>query len=120
MPIFWWALFINAGVFVNLVGRPVSGGSNVTYLGLGYTALLLIDSLLSDELARLRRRFTSYFTQYRLGTIPMAVIARMTRSSMLGSAKRRLHSNGFVRKAFCPLGESSCSCAAQRLDSCLT
>ncbi|RBP85031.1 ABC transporter permease subunit [Marinomonas rhizomae] len=84
MPIFWWALLLMLVFSVNLGWTPVSGRIDVVYWIDDVTGFMLIDSLLSDEAGA----FTSAVSHLILpsivlGTIPMAVIARMTRSSML-------------------------------------
>lgn len=84
MPIFWWALLLMLIFSVNLGWTPVSGRIDVIYWIDDVTGFMLVDTLLSDESGA----FTSAISHLILpsivlGTIPMAVIARMTRSSML-------------------------------------
>ncbi|MFB9886952.1 ABC transporter permease subunit [Balneatrix alpica] len=84
MPIFWWALLLMLVFSVNLGWTPVSGRLDVTYWVDDVTGFMLIDAWLSDE----QGAFTSALSHLILpsivlGTIPLAVIARMTRSSML-------------------------------------
>jgi dipeptide transport system permease protein len=84
MPIFWWALLLILLFSVSLGWTPVSGRLSVLYYIEPVTGFLLIDSLLSDE----PEAFWSALHHLALpaivlGTIPLAVIARMTRSSML-------------------------------------
>ncbi len=84
MPIFWWALLLMLIFSVNLGWTPVSGRIDVVYWIDNTTGFMLIDTWLSDE----EGAFTSAVSHLILpsivlGTIPMAVIARMTRSSML-------------------------------------
>ncbi len=84
MPIFWWAILLILLFSVNLGWTPVSGRIAVTYWLEPVTGFMLIDSLLSNE----RGAFASAVSHLILpaivlGTIPLAVIARMTRSSML-------------------------------------
>ncbi|WP_432467437.1 ABC transporter permease subunit [Agarivorans sp. Z349TD_8] len=84
MPIFWWALLLMLVFSVNLGITPVSGRLDVTYWIDEVTGFMLIDTLLSGE----EGAFASavhhlILPSIVLGTIPMAVIARMTRSSML-------------------------------------
>ena len=84
MPIFWWGLLLII-LFSNTWHlTPVSGRVDVAYYVEPTTGFLLIDSLLSDE----KGAFTSALSHLVLptivlGTIPLAVIARMTRSAML-------------------------------------
>ncbi len=84
MPIFWWALLLMLFFSVYLGWTPVSGRISVMFDVDPVTGFMLIDSLLSDE----RGAFTSAVSHLllpalALGTIPLAVIARMARSSML-------------------------------------
>lgn len=84
MPIFWWALLLMLIFSVTLGWTPVSGRIDVVYWIDNTTGFMLIDAWLSDE----EGAFTSAVSHLILpsivlGTIPMAVIARMTRSSML-------------------------------------
>lgn len=84
MPIFWWALLLILFFSVNLGWTPVSGRLSVMYYIEPVTGFMLIDTLLSDEpeafWSALRHLI---LPAVALGTIPLAVIARMTRSSML-------------------------------------
>lgn len=84
MPIFWWALLLMLIFSVTLGWTPVSGRIDVVYWIDNVTGFMLIDSWLSGD----KGAFTSAVSHLILpsivlGTIPMAVIARMTRSSML-------------------------------------
>ncbi|NBC33774.1 MAG: ABC transporter permease subunit [Alphaproteobacteria bacterium] len=84
MPIFWWAILLILLFSVNLGWTPVSGRIDVIYWFDQPTGFMLIDSLLSGQ----EGAFTSavrhlILPAIVLGTIPLAVIARMTRSSML-------------------------------------
>jgi len=84
MPIFWWGLMLIMVFSVWLGWTPVSGRINLAYDIPPVTGFMLIDTLLSGE----EGAFTSALSclilpSIVLGTIPMAVIARMTRSSML-------------------------------------
>lgn len=84
MPVFWWALILILTFSVTLGWTPVSGRISVLYYVQPVTGFMLIDTLLSGE----KGAFTSavrhlILPAIALGTIPLAVIARMTRSSML-------------------------------------
>src|SRR5450756_1127062 len=84
MPIFWWGLLLILLFSVQLDLTPVSGRIAVQYFIEPVTGFLLIDSLLSDD----RGAFLSALSHMVLpaivlGTVPLAVIARMTRSAML-------------------------------------
>lgn len=84
MPIFWWGLLLILLFSVQLDLTPVSGRISVQYFIEPTTGFLLIDSLLSED----KGAFFSALSHLILptivlGTIPLAVIARMTRSAML-------------------------------------
>ena len=84
MPIFWWALLLILLFSVNLGWTPVSGRISVFYFIEPVTGFMLIDSLLlNEEGAFLSAVRHLLLPSIALGTIPLAVIARMTRSSML-------------------------------------
>ena len=84
MPIFWWGLMLIMLFSVDLGWTPVSGRIAIEYDIQTRTGFMLIDSLLSGEsgalLSALRHLVLPALV---LGTVPMAVIARMTRSSLL-------------------------------------
>ncbi|MFM2398430.1 MAG: hypothetical protein RL341_587 [Pseudomonadota bacterium] len=84
MPVFWWGLILIMVFSVTLGLTPVSGRIAIEYEIPQVTGSLLIDSLLSGEdgafVSALRHLILPAIV---LGTIPLAVIARMTRSSML-------------------------------------
>jgi dipeptide transport system permease protein len=84
MPIFWWGLILIMVFSVSLGWTPVSGRISLEFDIPPVTGLMLIDSWLSPD----EGAFTSAVSHLILptivlGTIPLAVIARMTRSSML-------------------------------------
>ncbi|GLK90680.1 ABC transporter permease subunit [Pseudomonas turukhanskensis] len=84
MPIFWWGLLLIMFFSVGLGWTPVSGRIDLLYDIEPKTGFMLIDTLLSDEegafVDALRHLILPAIV---LGTIPLAVIARMTRSAML-------------------------------------
>ena len=84
MPLFWWALLLILTFSVRLGWTPVSGRISELYWVDPTTGFMLVDSLLSTEkgafLSAVRHLI---LPSIALGTIPLAVIARMTRSSML-------------------------------------
>ena len=85
MPIFWWGLMAILIFSVALGWTPVSGRIDELYYVEPHTGFLLIDSwLYSDEpgafISALRHLILPTIV---LGTIPLATIARMTRSAML-------------------------------------
>ncbi len=84
MPIFWWALLLIIVFSGNLGWTPVSGRIDLLYYFDDVTGFMLIDSLLSGQ----EGAFTSavrhlVLPSIVLATIPLAVIARQTRSAML-------------------------------------
>jgi dipeptide transport system permease protein len=85
MPIFWWGLVLIL-VMSNWLGlTPVSGRVDlIKFYYPPVTGFMLIDSLLSGQkgafLDAVRHLILPTIV---LGTVPLAVIARMTRSSML-------------------------------------
>ena len=84
MPIFWWGLLLILFFSVNLGWTPVSGRISALFWFEPVTGFMLIDSLLSDEpgafVSALRHLILPAVV---LATIPVAIIARMTRSSLL-------------------------------------
>jgi dipeptide transport system permease protein len=84
MPIFWWGLVLIMVFSVDLGWTPVSGRIGIEYDVEPVTGFMLIDSLLHDEpgafASALRHLLLPALV---LGTVPMAVIARMTRSALL-------------------------------------
>jgi dipeptide transport system permease protein len=84
MPIFWWALLLIILFSGNLGWTPVSGRIAVLYFFEPVTGFMLIDSLLSGQEGAFRSAASHLILPaIVLGTIPMAVIARQTRSAML-------------------------------------
>ncbi|MFO0991058.1 MAG: ABC transporter permease subunit [Hyphomicrobiales bacterium] len=85
MPIFWWGLILILVMSNTLHLTPVSGRIDlVKYYFPPVTGFMLIDSVLSGQkgafLDAVRHLILPTIV---LGTVPLAVIARMTRSSML-------------------------------------
>jgi dipeptide transport system permease protein len=85
MPIFWWGLILILVFSVNLGWTPVSGRISAAFDVEPWTGFLLID------VWRRGLGFAGWWAAVRhlilpalvLGTIPVAAIARMTRSSLL-------------------------------------
>lgn len=85
MPIFWWGLILILIFSVNLGLTPVSGRISVFYDIPPVTGFMLIDSWLSEEGSAAFWSALKHLIlpAIALGTIPLAAIARMTRSSLL-------------------------------------
>jgi dipeptide transport system permease protein len=84
MPIFWWGLLLILLFSVQLDLTPVSGRISVMFFIEPVTGFLLIDTWLAGEKeAFLSALHHLILPTIVLGTIPLAVIARMTRSAML-------------------------------------
>ncbi len=89
MPIFWWALLLILLFSVNLGWMPVAGRLNFIYDIQSVTGFMLIDTLLAgDQDAFLDALHHLVLPAIVLATIPLAVITRMTRSSMLEVLKQ--------------------------------
>ena len=84
MPIFWWGLLLII-LFSGILGwTPVSGRISLMYFFPPVTGFMLIDSLLSgQDGAFLSALSHLILPTIVLATIPLAVIARQTRSAML-------------------------------------
>ncbi|HRO14116.1 MAG TPA: ABC transporter permease subunit [Paracoccus sp. (in: a-proteobacteria)] len=84
MPIFWWGLLLII-VFSGILGwTPVSGRISLMYFFPPVTGFMLIDSLLSGEDGAFASAVSHLILPtIVLATIPLAVIARQTRSAML-------------------------------------
>ena len=84
MPIFWWGLLLILTFSVTLGWTPVSGRIAIQYDIAPVTGLMLLDSLIAGDKGAFRSAVSHLILPaIALGTIPLAVIARMTRSSML-------------------------------------
>ncbi len=84
MPIFWWGLLLIIFFSGTLGWTPVSGRISLLYWVEPVTGFMLVDSVLSGE----KGAFASavhhlVLPSIVLATIPLAVIARQTRSAML-------------------------------------
>ena len=82
MPIFWWALLLIILFSGVLQWTPVSGRISLLYFFPPVTGFMLIDSLMSDQKGAFAVSHLILPTIV-LATIPLAVIARQTRSAML-------------------------------------
>ena len=84
MPIFWWGLLLILLFSVQLDLTPVSGRIAVQYFIEPVTGFLLIDTLLANDTDAFWSAVSHLILPtIVLGTNPLAVIARMTRSAML-------------------------------------
>ena len=84
MPIFWWGLLLIILFSGILHWTPVSGRIDLLYFFPAVTGFMLIDSLLSGEKGAFASAVSHLILpSIVLGTIPLAVIARQTRSAML-------------------------------------
>ena len=85
MPIFWWGLILILVFSVTFGLTPVSGRISFMYDVDHVTGFMLIDSLLSEDgvEAFMSALKSLILPAVAMGTIPLAVTARMTRSSML-------------------------------------
>lgn len=89
MPIFWWGLLLILVFSVNLGLTPVSGRIAIEYDIPIWTGLYLIDTLQTSVVSE--NGFAPFWSAVKhlilpsiaLGTIPLAILSRMTRSSLL-------------------------------------
>ncbi|WP_435166569.1 ABC transporter permease subunit [Falsirhodobacter sp. 1013] len=84
MPIFWWGLLLII-LFSGILGwTPVSGRIDFLYFFRNGTGFMLIDSLMSGQKGAFASALSHLILpSIVLATIPMAVIARQSRSAML-------------------------------------
>ena len=84
MPIFWWGLMMILVFSVFLGWTPVSGRiSDAVYVE-PWSGFMLVDAWFSDDAGAVRSAVSHLvLPAIVLGTIPLATVARMTRSSML-------------------------------------
>ncbi|WP_374307421.1 ABC transporter permease subunit [Dongia sp.] len=84
MPIFWWGLLLILTFSVNLGWTPVSGRIGNDFFFEGTSGFMIYDAIMSDEEGAVTSALSHLILPtIVLGTIPLAVIARMTRSAML-------------------------------------
>lgn len=95
MPIFWWGLLLIILFSVTLHWTPVSGRIALTYFFPPVTGFMTIDSLISGQSGAFGSALRHLILpSIVLGTIPLAVVARQTRSAML-----EVLSDDYVRTA---------------------
>ena len=84
MPIFWWGLLLIIFFSGILQWTPVSGRISLLYYFPDGTGFMLIDALRSGQSGAFRSALSHLvLPTIVLATIPLAVIARQTRSAML-------------------------------------
>lgn len=84
MPVFWWGLLLIMTFSVGLAWTPVTGRIAVEYEVVRVTGFMLVDAALHPEPGAWRSALLHLLLPALvLGTSSTAVIARMTRSSML-------------------------------------
>ena len=84
MPIFWWGLMMILIFSVALGWTPVSGRMSDILFVEPWSGFMTIDCYWSDDEGACRYAWSHLvLPMVVLGTIPLAIIARMTRSSML-------------------------------------
>lgn len=103
MPVFWLGLMLIWLFALELRWLPMSGRLDVTIDLRTITGLYVFDSILTCNLAALKNSLAHLVLPgLALGTIPMAIIARMTRSSMLEVMRqdyiRTAHSKGLAER----------------------
>ena len=96
MSIFWWALMLILIFSVHLGWTPVSGRLNAIYEINSITGFYLIDAWFSEDSLKILLNSLKHLIlpSLTLGTIPLAFIVRMTRSSVLEILK-----TDFIRTA---------------------
>lgn len=103
MPIFWLALMLILIFSIRLDLLPVSGRMDLDVFLDKKTNLFVLDSIITGNMPALRNAISHLILpSVALATIPTAVIARMTRSSMLDVMRqdyiRTARSKGLVEK----------------------
>ncbi len=84
MPIFWWGLLLILFFSVGLGWTPVSGRLDLLYYVEPVTGFMLVDTLMAGEYGAFWSALHHLILpMIVLGTVPLAVVARMTRSAML-------------------------------------
>jgi dipeptide transport system permease protein len=84
MPIFWWGLLLIILFSGTLQWTPVSGRISLLYFFPPVTGFMLVDSLLADQDGAFVSALSHLvLPSIVLATVPLAIIARQTRSAML-------------------------------------
>lgn len=89
MPIFWWAIILIVYFSLDYKWTPVAGRISFIYDIEPITGFMLIDTLLSDEVYRMEAFYNAVshliLPVLTLATVPLAIIVRMTRQTMLNT-----------------------------------
>jgi len=89
MPIFWWAIILIVYFSLNWDLTPVAGRLDFIYDIEPVTGFMLVDTLLSDQPYRIEAFWDAVnhliLPLLTLGTLPAAIICRMTRQTMLNT-----------------------------------
>lgn len=85
MPIFWWGLLMILFFSVNLGWFPVGGRVDIAYEVVPVTGFILIDAWFGPDSWDVFKSALNhlFLPALVLGTVPLAIIARMTRASLL-------------------------------------
>ena len=98
MPIFWWGMLLVLLFSLSWGLTPVAGRIGFEYDILPVTGFMLVDTLLSDQSYSLEAFYDALhhllLPAIVLGTIPLAIFTRVTRSAML-----KVLSSDYIRTA---------------------
>ncbi|MCV2360248.1 ABC transporter permease subunit [Paucibacter sp. TC2R-5] len=84
MPVFWWGLILIMFFSVQMSWTPISGRIGIEFEVVPISGFMLFDAWVSEEAGAFRSACLHLLLPALvLGTSTMAVVARMTRSSML-------------------------------------
>lgn len=84
MPVFWWGLILVLIFSINLGWLPVAGYIGAEYFIDQVTGFSIIDAIIARDVYALKSALLHLtLPAIVLGTIPLAIIARMTRSALL-------------------------------------
>lgn len=89
MPIFWWAIILIVYLSLNWDLTPVAGRLDFIYDIESVTGFMLIDTYISEQPYRIEAFWDAVghliLPVLTLGTLPAAIISRMTRQTMLNT-----------------------------------
>ena len=87
LPIFWWGMLLVLLFSLTLGLTPVAGRIGFEYDIIPITGLMLVDTLISDQPYRIEAFYSALqhliLPTIVLGTIPLAIFTRITRSAMI-------------------------------------